>query len=339
MMNMSATIKDVARHTGLSVATISKYINGGNVLEQNRESIEEAIKVLDFRVNEMARGLKTNKTKTIGILIPNLEQAFSTTIVSNVENILIKQGYSTIICDYKEDATLEREKLQFLIRKMVDGIILMPLGDGVEDQSFIQGIIDEGIIVVLIDRMLKNVECDVVLVDNLNAAYAAVEELIVKGHKRIGIITGPEEVYTSQERLKGYYRVHEDYSMDIDERYIKRGDYKIDSGYRLLKEMFEEEEPPTAVFVTNYEMTLGAVMAINDSNISVPDQLSLIGFDNIELARVVKPPLTIVVQPMKSIGETSAEILLKRLGGDNSNFPSRFRLKGELLHGKSVGTI
>lgn len=336
---MSATIKDVAKYTNLSIATISKYINGGNVLDENKEAIKEAIKVLNFRVNEMARGLKTNKTKTIGILIPNLEQTFCTSIVSNVENILLKQGYSTIICDYKENAVLEREKLQFLVNKMVDGIILMPLGEGEEDKSIIQGVIDAGVVVVLIDRVLKGVECDVVLVDNLSVAYAAVEEFIVRGHKRIGIITGPEDVYTSVERLKGYYRVHEDYSMEVHEELIKKGDFKIDSGYNLLKEIMESAKPPTAIFVTNYEMTLGAIMAINENNIVVPDELSIIGFDNLQLARVVKPPLSIVIQPMQGIGETSAEVLLKRLNGDMSNFPSRFRLKAELLVKGSVRNI
>ncbi|SHH91166.1 LacI family DNA-binding transcriptional regulator [Clostridium grantii] len=336
---MSSTIKDVAKYTGLSIATISKYINGGNVLDKNKEAIKKAIEDLDFRVNEMARGLKTNKTKTIGILIPNLEQSFCTSIVSNVENILLKQGYSTIICDYKENTELEKEKLEFLVNKMVDGIILMPLNDGTEDESIIQAVIETGISVVLVDRVLDNVECDVVLVDNLNAAYGAVEEFITRGHKRIGIITGPDNVYTSQERLKGYYRVHEDYSIEVDENLIKKGNYKIDSGYNLLKELMEIEEPPTAIFITNYEMTLGAIMAINDSNIMVPQQVSIIGFDNLELAKVVKPPLSIVIQPMQSIGETSAELLLKRLNGDMSNFPSRFRLKSELSIKGSVRNV
>lgn len=336
---MSATIKDVAKYTGLSIATISKYINGGNVLEENRKAIEEAIQALNFRVNEMARGLKTNKTKTIGVLIPNLEQTFCTSVISHVENVLIKAGYGMIICDYKEDAALEREKLDFLVNKMVDGIILMPLDDRTEDQSQIQGILDRGIPVVLIDRILKNVECDVVLVDNLNASYQAVEEFITRGHKRIGIINGPEEVYTAQERLKGYRRVHEDYSLEIDTSLIKTGDYKMESGYHALNELMKLEKPPTAVFITNYEMTLGAIMAVNDNNIAVPDQLSLIGFDNLELARVVKPALSIVMQPLKNIGETSADILLKRLNNDRSNFPNRFRLKPELLIKDSIRTL
>lgn len=334
--NIAATIKDVAKYTGLSIATISKYINGGNVLDQNKQIIEEAIKTLNFRVNEIARGLKTNKTKTVGILIPNLEQVFCTSIVSNIENILIKYGYSTIICDYKEDIKLQKEKIQFLVNKMVDGIIIIPIGDETE---LIQEVINDGTVVVLIDRVLKDVDCDVVLVDNLNASYDAVEQFIVRGHKKIGIIAGPEDVYTAQERLKGFYRVHEDYSMPVYKELIKFGDYKVDSGYHLLNELLDMEEPPTAIFVTNYEMTLGTIMAVNERNISIPEELSLIGFDNLQMARIIKPPLSIVIQPMQGIGETSAEVLLKRLNGDMSNFPARFRLKAEVVVKGSIKNI
>jgi len=334
--NIGATIKDVSKYTGLSIATISKYINGGNVRPQNKELLDEAIKALDFRVNEMARGLKTSRTKTIGILIPDLQQVFSTNIISNVENILIKHGYSTIICDYKEDAQLQKEKLQFLLNKMVDGIIIMPMGTEID---LIKKVMDEGVVVVLIDRILKDLECDVVLADNLNASYDAVEQLIIRGHKRIGIVGGPDDIFTSQERLKGYCRVHEDYSIDVSQELIKKGDYKVDSGYQLLNELMDLKQPPTAIFVTNYEMTLGTIMAINERNIIIPDELSLIGFDNLQLARVIKPPLSMVLQPMKKIGEISAEILLKRLSGDMSSFPSIFRLKAEVLIKDSVVKI
>lgn len=333
---IAATIKDVAKHTGLSIATVSKYINGGNVLESNRVLIENAIRELDFKVNEMARGLKTNRTMTIGVLIPALENIFCTSIVANIENILIKSGYSTIICDYKQDPDLEKEKFNFLVNKMVDGIITMPLG------SYAEGVKDlqrRNIPVVLIDRPIREVSCDTVLVDNLNASYDAVEYLITQGHKRIGIIVGPKDIFTAQERLKGYLRVFEDYSLTVDHSMVKTGDYQIESGYRLLNELLDASEPPTAVFVTNYEMTLGAIMAVNERNVKIPDELSLIGFDNLQLAKIVKPPLSIVVQPMQQIGETAANILLKRLKGDMTNFPSMFRLKTEILIKESVRNI
>lgn len=191
----------------------------------------------------------------------------------------------------------------------------------------------------MLDRPIKDVNCDVVLVDNLNASYNAIEQLIIRGHKSIGIICGPKDIYTSQERLKGYLRVHEDYSIKIDPRLIKHGDYRIDSGYRILNEFFDMESRPTAIFVTNYEMTLGAIMAINERDVSIPDELSIIEFDNIQLAMIVKPTLSIVVQPMQQIGETAANILLKRLKGDMSNYPSMFRLKTEVLIKDSICSI
>lgn len=336
MVKIASTIKDVAKYTGLSIATISKYINGGNVLDENRTLIEEAIKTLGFKVNEIARGLKTNKTMTIGVLIPSLENIFFTSIVSNIENILIQNGYSTIICDYKEDEKQERDKMEFLLNKMVDGIIAVPLTD---NGGHIKRVMDKNIPVVLIDRPIKDIGCDVVLVDNLNASYDAVEQLIIKGHKRIGIICGSEDIYTARERLKGYLRVHEDYAMEIDKNLIRFGDYQLQSGYGLLSELLDIKPCPTAVYVTNYEMTLGAIIAINERNIKIPDELSFIGFDNLQMARIVKPPLSIVVQPMQQIGETAANILLKRLKGDMSNFPSMFRLKTEVLIKESVSGI
>ncbi len=333
---MATTIKDVAKYTGLSISTISKYLNGGNVLEPNKKSIEEAIQTLDFKVNEMARGLKTSRSMTVGVLIPSLENIFFTSIVSHIESILLQEGYSTILCDYKESPVWEEQKLQFLLDKMVDGIVMMPLTD---NDDLIKTIIAKEIPIVLIDRLINNINCDVVLVDNLNASYNAVEQLIMHGHRRIGIIVGPENIYTAQERLKGYTRVHKDYRLEVDPCLIKYGDYKMQSGYNLLKELIEIESPPTAAYVTNYEMTVGSIIAINENNIKIPEDLSLIGFDNLDLARIVRPPLSIVVQPVQQIGETAAQVLLKRLRNDLGGFPLIARLKTKLLLRDSIKRV
>lgn len=287
-------------------------------------------------MNELARGLKTSRTMTVGVLIPSFENIFFTSIVSNIENILLQEGYSTIVCDYKENPQMELEKLRFLLNKMVDGIVIMPHTD---DDNILDEMASKDIPVVLIDRVIKNGNCDVVLVDNLNASYNAVEQLIVRGHQRIGIIVGPQEIYTAQERLKGYIRVHEDYSLEVDPQLIKYGDYKIQSGFDLFQELLRIEQPPTAIYVTNYEMTLGSVIAINENNIKIPDDVSLIGFDNLELARAVKPSLSIVVQPVQQIGETAAQVLLKRLKGEQNGFSSISRLKTELLIRDSVKNL
>lgn len=331
-----ATIKDVAKHTGLSIATISKYINGGNVLEENRAMIQEAIELLGYKRNEMARGLKTNKTMTVGILIPSLENIFFTSIVSMIEDQLLEEGYGTIICDFKEDIDMEKKKLEFLVNKNVDGIIMVSYG---ADKAYIQELLDKKIPVILLDRMIKGLDCDCVLADNLNASYQAVEALITRKHKRIGIICGPEDTYTALERRKGYIRVHEDYDLEIDESLICPSDYTVEGGYEALKEFWNMGSRPSAVMVTNYEMTIGAIMAINELNIKVPEDLSIIGFDNIQMSKVVRPPLSIVEQPMKEIGRTAAKLLVKRLKDDYEDFPAVYRLKTNVYIKESVSQL
>ena len=333
---MAVTIWDVANYTHLSISTISKYLNGGNARVKNKILIDEAVKVLGFKPNEIARGLRNSKTRTVGVLIPALSNLFSTTIITAMEKVLQKNGYGVIICDCGEDTEIEAQKTQFLIDKMVDGIITMPFAT---NGAHLKSAQENNVPVVIIDRMLGDIICDVVLVDNLNASYDAVEQLIAAGHKRIGIICGPENVFTTEERLKGYVRVHEDYYIPIDKSLIKFGDYKIESGYELLTELMSMENHPTAIFVTNYEMTIGSVMAINNLGIDVPNDLSIIGFDNIQLSAVVKPPLSVVSQPMEKIGEMAAQIILRRMNNDYSGFPHIQRLKTDIEIKGSIGKI
>lgn len=328
-----STIKDIAKATGLSIATISKYINGGKLKEKNRVLVEKAVKDLDYKVSNIARSLKTKKTMTIGVCLPLLESLFFTKIISIIEDILLSNGYSTIICDYREDKQLERKRLEFLMSKNVDGIIMIPSSLSAND---VRDVITNDTPFVLLDRSIKDLTCDSILVDNINAAYQSVEELIVRKHRLIGIIVGPEIILTAKERLKGYDRALEDYGIKKDPQLVKIGDNKIESGYRLLNELMDKDKPPSAVVVTNYEMTIGAMIAINERNISIPDELSFLGFDNMQLSQIVKPRLTLVIQPMERIGVLAAETLLKRLSGNYDDYPVFMRLKTETIIGESI---
>lgn len=330
---MAATIKDVARMTGLSIATISKYLNGGNVLDANRTRIDQAVQALGFKANAMARGLKTSRTMTVGVLIPDLENVFCTSIVSGVENLLQAQGYGAIICDYRQQPELERRKLEFLTDRQIDGLLMMPLG-GCPD--LLAELLAARVPVVLIDRPVRGLACDTVLVDNLNASYGAVERLIVEGHRRIGILTGPEGIHTAEERLNGYLRVHGDYGLEPDRTLIRSGGYTTEGGYRETLALLDLPQPPTALFVTNYEMTLGAVMALNERKIAIPGTLSFIGFDSMALTRILTPSPSIVVQPIQAISETAARLLMRRMQGDTAGFPAMHRMKTELIVTESI---
>lgn len=308
-----ATIKDIARETGLGIATISKYINGGNVREKNKIAIDNAIVKLGFRINEFARGLKTNKSHTIGVVIPELSNVFITTIVTVIEDVLRKNGYGVLICDCRTDEIQECEAVRFLTGKMADGIINMPVS---KSGKHLLPLIDSGVPVVLLDRMIPSLKDKVnaVLVDNVNASASAIEMLFDAGHENIGIILGPGDVFTSQQRLLGYSQILIRNSIQPDSSLIVFSDYTVQGGYEGMKRLLADKNV-TAVFATNYEMTLGAIIAINELGLSIPEQISFIGFDNMQLSRVIKPKLTIITQPLEEIGINAAEILLSKLSG------------------------
>lgn len=305
-----ATIKDIAKYTGLALSTISKYLNGGTVREQNRIKIEDALKVLDYRRNEAARSLKTNKTMTIGILIPNLQSSFDTTIIAMVEKELTTAGYSVIICGYHKDSNLEAEKLKFLFNKRVDGLVIVPSGVIHQELHDFQR---EGRPVVLIDRPLSGFAGDTIIIDNVQAASRAVEYLLSNGHKDIGIITGTEDVYTGHMRLRGYLEAHRDAGVPVDYGLVRYGDWSMDSGCALTHELLVSNRDMSALVVCGDDMGYGAIKALQQSGVRIPEDLSLICFDIFDMAEILRPRMTTVEQPINEIGRLAAALLLQRL--------------------------
>ena len=325
-------MKDIARLTGLGLATISKYLNGGSVRPKNKEAIEKAIRELDFTVNEYARGLKTRRSHTIGVVIPELSNLFITSIITVMEDILRQSGYGILVCDCRTDEKLEAEAVTFLLSKMADGIITMPAS---RTGEHLQPALDKGVPVLLIDRKLPGLEgkADMVLVDNEEAARSSVRRLLELGHRNIGIVVGPAHIFTSQTRLRGYYRAFGE--RPPDGGLVAFADYTVQGGYHAVKELVRAHPEMTALFVTNYEMTLGAILAANELHIRIPEQLSLIGFDNMELAQVISPQLSIVTQPLAEIGRCAAELMLGRLEAENTA-PQTVVLSTRLLEGQSI---
>lgn len=331
---MAATIKDIAKETGLGLATISSYLNGGNVREKNRVKIEQAIEKLDFEVNEVARGLKTNRTKMIGVIIPELNNIFFTEIITELEDVLRGHGYAVMICDCRTDANREEEAVDFLKRRRVDGMIIIPTG---KSGTCLQEVMKAGKPIVMIDRRLKSIQCDTVLVDNQGAARDAIQRLLRAGHRKIGMIAGDKEVYTAEERFQGYLQALEQAEIPVEDSLIVRGDYTIRGGSRGIQELAERNPDMTAVFISNYEMTLGAMIELNELGIRIPEEMSVIGFDNIEFAKACIPKLSIVTQPTKELGRRAAELMLKRLGEENGQTEfETVRLSTSFIEGKSV---
>lgn len=330
---MAATIKDIAKKTGLGLATISSYLNGGNVREQNRIKIETAIEELHYEVNEVARGLKTNRTKLIGILIPELNNIFCAEIITEVEDILRNQGYATMICDCRTDIGREVEAVEFLIKRRVDGVIVMPSGN--KGKHF-EKLTRAGIPVVLLDRKPDDFDGDCVLVDNQKGAKDAVKRLIDAGHRTIGMITGPCDVFTARERYLGYKEALQEENIPIDNNLVSYNEYTIKGGMSGLRYLVENNKDMTAVFVANYELTMGVVIEANELNLSIPEQLSVVGFDNVEFARACVPKLCIVSQPTKEIAQKVAEVMLERLECENIKEKLIVKLSTGFVEGKSI---
>ncbi|MDD3841015.1 MAG: LacI family DNA-binding transcriptional regulator, partial [Clostridia bacterium] len=301
-----ATILDVERESGVSKSTISRYLNGGRVKESNRIKIEKAIKKLNYRVNPIAKGLKTNRTYTVGVLIPDITDIFYTQIIKSCESFLNSQGYSIILCDYSDDIKKERQRFEFLLDKKIDGLIFA--SSGMTDQ-YIKAVMDKDVPVVLIDRLIPGVQCDSVMVDNLNGTYNALVKAIKKGHRKIGVVNGPQEIYTAKERYKGYLRALEDYGVPINDDYILFGDFKQESGKKLFMQIYNMKDRPTLIFIANLFMALGAAEAIVEHGIKVPEEVSVLSFDDITdnpfsrvLSHVIQPKISNIKQPIEDIG-------------------------------------
>ena len=336
---MAATIRDITKMTGLSLATVSKYLNGGNVLPKNRLAIEHAIEVLHYEVNEVARGLATNRTKTVGVLIQKLDNVFASTIIAKIEDMLRARDYGTIVCDCRGDEKLEEEAIRFLLGKRVDGIITIPTS---RSSAYLQNAIQRGTPLVLIDRAFDDGSFDSVYVDNAEASREAVRLLIEKGHKKIAIICGDEGYYTARGRLEGYFQAMARADLPVYAKYIKKGDLEVSHGYNAIRELMEMEDRPTAVFLSNYEITMGAVIAMNETGIRFPEDVSVIGFDNLLLSQVIRPRLYMVVQPMEEIAQAAAKLMLERLAGkdpDREKEPKQILLHTSILEGESVRAL
>jgi len=329
---MGINIKQVAEHAGVSQGTVSKYLNGIKINDKNYQSIEKAVKELNFNINEFARGLRTNKSKIIGVLLPELESPFSMPVISVIESKLMENGYSTIICDFKSNPKLGKQKLDFMINKKIDGLIVMPYYLDTKILSEIQ------IPIISIDTIIENMDCDCVIIDNMKISYEATNYIIEHGHKKIAVICGPEHIYTMSERLKGYVNACNDNNIFINQEYIIQGRADMHTGYEAMQKLLNMPNPPTAVFAVNGDLMAGVLIALNDCGIKIGEDISFVGFDNITIANIVNPKLSIVVQPLQKIGETAADLLLNKMQGKGES-TKIVKLEAELLRQFSVYKI
>ena len=329
---MKINIKDVANKAGVSTATVSRVLGDfPGVRDKTRKKVLEAISELNYEINAVARSLRQKKTNSIGIIVGNVLSQFYSVIAKSVEDTANKFGYHTILCNGDENSKKELEYLRILKSNRVDGIILTPTG---KNSEYVQQLINSRTKVVLLDRLIKGVDCDAVLVDNTNGAYKAVKHLLDQGYKKIGIVDGYLDRTTGAERLKGYLQAIEEAGIAKDDNLIKIGNFKKESGKRLTRELLKQSNRPEAIFTTNIDMSMGALIAIKEMGLTIPDDIGIVCFDDSDWALILEPSITVIRQPVYQLGSIAAELLIKKIENNKNSLnqmPSIVTLNTELI--------
>lgn len=333
-MKKKPSLIDVARRAKVNISTVSRTINQtGKIGPETQERVFKVMKELGYKPNRVARRLRTTggTSHLLGLIIPNIQNLFFADLARGVEDVASRNNFAVLLCNYDEDEAKERFYLDVMQAESVDGIILPPIHE--EDPAVLQ-VVKNGTPVVCVDRSLRNGNLDKVEVDNHMGALTAVKHVMERGHKRIGIICGPSDSSTGRERLRGYKEAHAQAGIPVKSEFVRFGDFMQESGRVLTAALLDLPDPPTALFVCNGLMTVGALEEIAARGLKIPRDIAIVGFDELPLASVFNPPLTLVRQPAYEVGKCAAELLLKRLEDGNRPATS-LKLLPELVVRKS----
>ncbi len=311
-----ANIKDVALHASVSVTTVSHVVNGTRfVSEVARQRVEAAVRELGYVPSAVARSLKHNTTRTFGMVIPNNSNPYFAEIIQGVEARSFAAGYNVILCNSNDDPERQAAYLRVLAEKRIDGLIFVVTGSDAVVRATLGGINTP---LVLLDREVSGVSSDLVEVNHVLGSQMATEHLLELGHPRVACISGPPGLSPSSQRRAGWKDALEKAGVERKESDLARGDFTARGGYLAMQTLLKRRPRPTAVFACNDLMAVGALTAAREAGIAVPQQLSIVGFDDIELAAFSAPPLTTVAQPKLEIGTLAAELLLERVSASRS---------------------
>jgi DNA-binding LacI/PurR family transcriptional regulator len=307
------TLHELARELNVSIATISRALNRPtDVAPHTRQRVLAAVHRLGYTPNGSKRALRTQQTRTIGVVVSDIRNTFFASVVKAVDDLARVNGYTVLICNADEDSAKEETALQLLLDRKVSGVINSSTGANLELLRTFQ---QSGAVLVDLDRESGLEHVDTVIVDNERGAALAVEHLVSQNHRRIATIAGPQHLSNARGRLAGFRKTLQKCRIPIQSRYIQFGDFKQNSGYDSAQRLLSRKHRPTAIFSANIEMTAGLVTYVREAGIAIPQELSLVSFDDAFWTRYIDPPLTVIAQPMEAMGKCAMELLLARLRG------------------------
>ena len=330
-----ATMKDIAKLAGVSTSTVSHVINKTRfVSEEISERVNNAAKELNYYApSALARSLKVNRTKTIGMLVTTSTNPFFGEVVKGVERSCYQKGYSLILCNTEGDNERMRQSINTLLQKRVDGLILMCSSLEGERIDVFERYPDIPVVVMDWGPMLFT--SDKIQDNSLRGGYLAAKYLIDCGHTEIGCITGPLIKHQAQMRYEGYKRAMNEAGLEFNANWIIESDFECEGGYPAFKKMAQRGALPSSIFVSNDMMAMGVINAANELDIKVPDDLSIIGYDDIHIAKFMSPSLTTIHQPKYRLGQAAVETLVRKLD-EKSTEAQVVQLEPALVERKSV---
>jgi len=329
------TQKAVAKKANVSVATVSRYINDvGYISPEVKKRIKEAIKELNYRPNLVARSLKLRSSKTIGLVFPHINNPFFIKLVRRAEEVAYNNGYNIILCITEN--RLDREKLYIdvLKGKLIDGYIIIPASS--DDSRLYETLANEN--VVFVDRSTGLDDEILITLDNVQGVRLAIKHLLDLNHRKIGVVNVPLNITTGHDRFEGYKTILTENGIELQAEFIKYADYSVESGYEKTMELLRLNNRPTAVITMSGLTTIGALKAIKKSGLSIPDDISIVSFDDFESSDLLNPPVTTVVQPADEFGIRAAEILVNLINGKKPE-QKHLILEPELIIRESCGKI
>jgi LacI family transcriptional regulator len=311
---MAPTIADVARAARVSTATVSRVLNGNTEVNSELAArVNKAIRDLAYQPSRIARGLRTQRTAVWAVVISDIRNPFFTDMVRGVEDIAYANGYSLVLCNAEEDPVKEARYLQLAVAEHMGGVIVAPASSSKTDVSVL---LERGVKVVTVDRKLSGPRLvDRVLIDNQGGAEMAVSHLVEGGCRRVACISGQADVSTAVDRLAGYKAGLRSHGIRVTPQLIRAGDYREQSGKAAMEELLALPRMPDAVFVSNNLMTLGALAAISEAGLQIPNDIAVVGFDDPSWASLLRPSLSTVAQPTYDLGAETARMLLQRIEG------------------------
>ncbi|MDQ3399259.1 MAG: LacI family transcriptional regulator, partial [Deinococcota bacterium] len=311
-----ATVKEVAKAAKVSVATVSRVISGaGYVSPQLKERVQAAMATLSYHPSAVARSLRTQQTYNVGVLIPQIDHPFFSTLTFAIEGTLFKSQYRCFVCSAEENPQKEEAYIDALLSQRVGGVILVPTG---QQEAGVRRLLAQGVPVVLIDRDLPTVEVDRVLSDNYHGAAELTRHLVALGHRRLGVIGTSESSQAMSERLRGTRETLLEAGLEPAEPCLQAPLEQFGAGYETAIRLLARSPRPTAIMALTDVMAVGVMHAATDLGLTLPGDLSVTGFDDIPLASHVLPALTTVAQPLHAMGSAAAELLRKRMAGPGS---------------------